>query len=175
MKQFARRQSALFLLVLLIASWPACLAQNAAPKKKAPPKPPPTPQELFEYVRSALILLSPDDGINDNVEVTYNPANQCARSYAALRPLRRVPQCARRKERSLGPVRSQRLAADARQTRSAHTGLRRRHARSHLLRQKQKRSRHQRAAEPRPPAVLICPRPSSGRSSRKNSRRPSSN
>ncbi len=74
MKQFARRQQALFLVVLLIATLPACLAQNAPPKKKTPPKPPPTPQELFEYVRSALILLSPDDGINDNVEVTFNPA-----------------------------------------------------------------------------------------------------
>jgi len=70
----ARSQCAIFSAVLLVATLPACVAQNAIPKKKTPPKPPPTQQELFQYVRSALILLSPDDGINDNVEVTFNPA-----------------------------------------------------------------------------------------------------
>jgi hypothetical protein len=70
----ARSQCAIFSAVLLVATLPACVAQNATPKKKTPPKPPPTQQELFQYVRSALILLSPDDGINDNVEVTFNPA-----------------------------------------------------------------------------------------------------
>jgi hypothetical protein len=74
MTQFTRRQPALFLVVVLIATVPACFGQSTTPKKKTPPKPPPTPQELFEYVRSSLILLSPDDGINDNVEVTFNPA-----------------------------------------------------------------------------------------------------
>ncbi len=69
-----RRQCSIFSAVLLVATLPACPAQNAVPKRKTPPKPPPTQQELFEYVRSALILLSPDDGINDNVEVTFNPA-----------------------------------------------------------------------------------------------------
>lgn len=70
----ARRPFAIFSAVMLVATLPACVAQNAIPKKKTPPKPPPTQQELFQYVRSALILLSPDDGINDNVEVTFNPA-----------------------------------------------------------------------------------------------------
>jgi hypothetical protein len=74
MTQSARSRSVLYLVVLLIAAMPACFAQNTAPRKKAPPKPPPSQQELFQYVRSALILLSPDDGINDNVEVTFNPA-----------------------------------------------------------------------------------------------------
>lgn len=42
--------------------------------KKAEPKPEPTQAELFEYIRGKLITLSPDDGINDNVEVSLNPA-----------------------------------------------------------------------------------------------------
>jgi hypothetical protein len=41
--------------------------------KKAEPKPPPTQDELFEYVRSKLLSLSPSDGVNDNLEVAYNP------------------------------------------------------------------------------------------------------
>jgi hypothetical protein len=40
---------------------------------KKEPKPAPTPQELFEYVRSGLLSLSPSDGANDNLEVAYNP------------------------------------------------------------------------------------------------------
>ncbi len=42
--------------------------------KKAEPKPEPTQAELFEYIRGKLITLSPDDGINDNVEVSLNAA-----------------------------------------------------------------------------------------------------
>ena len=34
----------------------------------------PTAPELFEYIRSALLLLSPDDGVDDNQEVTFDPA-----------------------------------------------------------------------------------------------------
>ena len=56
----------------LIAVLPACPAQTANRKSKPEPKPEATAPELFEYVRSALLLLTPDDGINDNVEVSYN-------------------------------------------------------------------------------------------------------
>lgn len=56
----------------LIAVLPACPAQTANHKSKPEPKPEATAPELFEYVRSALLLLTPDDGINDNVEVSYN-------------------------------------------------------------------------------------------------------
>ena len=59
-------------------------------QRKPEPKPEPTAQELFEYVRSALILLSPDDGINDNLEVTFNPATQLDDRNAARRPLRSI-------------------------------------------------------------------------------------
>jgi hypothetical protein len=49
-------------------------AKPAHKGKKAEPKPEPTQAELFEYIRGKLITLSPDDGINDNVEVTLNSA-----------------------------------------------------------------------------------------------------
>jgi hypothetical protein len=45
----------------------------ASHPKKAEPKPAPTQQELFEYVRSKLLSLSPSDGVDDNLEVAYNP------------------------------------------------------------------------------------------------------
>lgn len=59
---------------VLIALLPACSAQTAAHAKRPAPKPPPTAPELFQYIRSALLLLSPDDGVDDNLEVTYDPA-----------------------------------------------------------------------------------------------------
>jgi hypothetical protein len=42
--------------------------------KKAAPKPEPTQQELFDYIRGKLLSLSPADGINDNLEVAFDPA-----------------------------------------------------------------------------------------------------
>jgi hypothetical protein len=52
-------------------------AQTANPAHRAnkrEPKPEPTQQELFEYVRGKLLTLSPTDGFNDNLEVTFDPA-----------------------------------------------------------------------------------------------------
>jgi hypothetical protein len=43
---------------------------KAAPK--APPKPEPTEPELAEYIRGALLSLTPADGINDNTDVGWN-------------------------------------------------------------------------------------------------------
>lgn len=60
--------------VILIAILPVCSAQTTTHKKKLPPKPEPTAPELFEYIRGALLSLSPEDGINDNLEVTYDLA-----------------------------------------------------------------------------------------------------
>lgn len=68
-------------IVLLLCCAPAALgqtAQNATGTtaahhaKKAPPKPEPTEPELFEYIRGKLLTLSPDDGINDNLEITLD-------------------------------------------------------------------------------------------------------
>jgi len=52
-------------------------AQTANPAHRAnkrEPKPEPTQQELFEYIRGKLLTLSPTDGFNDNLEVTFDPA-----------------------------------------------------------------------------------------------------
>jgi hypothetical protein len=55
----------------LIAVLPACNAQTPTRKARPEPKPEATAPELFEYVRSALLLLTPEDGVNDNQEVTF--------------------------------------------------------------------------------------------------------
>ena len=67
----------LALAVMVLAALPAalpCSAQNAYHPKKAAPKPEPTQQELFDYIRAKLLALSPSDGINDNQEVTFDAA-----------------------------------------------------------------------------------------------------
>ncbi len=58
--------------VAMIAVLPACTAQTSTRRSRPEPKPTATAPEIFEYVRSALLLLTPDDGINDNREVTMN-------------------------------------------------------------------------------------------------------
>lgn len=67
MKQFAQICAA-----ALVAVLPMCTAQTPTHKPKPEPKPEATAPELFEYVRSALLLLTPEDGVNDNIEVTFN-------------------------------------------------------------------------------------------------------
>jgi hypothetical protein len=67
MKQIARLCAA-----ALVAVLPACSAQSATHKPRPEPKPEASAPELFEYVRSALLLLTPEDGVNDNLEVTFN-------------------------------------------------------------------------------------------------------
>lgn len=51
---------------------PTCSAQSENHRSRPEPKQDATAPELFEYVRSSLLLLSPDDGFNDNLEVTYD-------------------------------------------------------------------------------------------------------
>ena len=62
--------------VALLFALPGCWAQNAPATHhvKKPPKPEPTQQELFDYVRGQLLTLSPGDSVNDNLEVSYNMA-----------------------------------------------------------------------------------------------------
>lgn len=50
-------------------------AQSQTTRKKAVAKPEPTATELFEYVRGALLAYSPDDRVNDNLEVSIDPTN----------------------------------------------------------------------------------------------------
>jgi hypothetical protein len=62
------------LALLLIAIAPAFPAQGTTHKKAAAPEP--TTPELVEYVRSALLTLSPMDGINDNLDVAFDPISK---------------------------------------------------------------------------------------------------
>ena len=48
-------------------------AQSETHKKKAEPKPEPTSTELFEYIRGGLLEYSPNDRVNDNLEVSLDP------------------------------------------------------------------------------------------------------
>jgi hypothetical protein len=60
--------------VALVVAVPLAGAQYTHHKKKA--KPAPTAPELAEYIRGQMLSLSPDDGINDNQEVSFDAANQ---------------------------------------------------------------------------------------------------
>jgi hypothetical protein len=60
----------------LIAILPVCNAQTSTHKKKPDPKPEPTESELVEYIRGALLAYSPQDGINDNIDVKFDPASK---------------------------------------------------------------------------------------------------
>jgi len=57
---------------------PVLVAQTAPPttpahkSKKPDPKPQPTEQDLLDYLRGKLLALSPEDGLNDNLEVSYD-------------------------------------------------------------------------------------------------------
>jgi len=61
-------------MLLLAAS--CCFAQVAHKKAAPPPKPEPTESDLVEYIRGALLSLSPSDGINDNLDVRYDETNK---------------------------------------------------------------------------------------------------
>jgi hypothetical protein len=58
---------------MLAMAMPAGAAQSAGHKKRAAPKPQPTSAELFAYIRGVLLAYSPDDRINDNLEVALDP------------------------------------------------------------------------------------------------------
>jgi hypothetical protein len=58
---------------LLAMSVSTSLAQTATHKKAVTAKPEPTAADLFEYIRGALLAYSPDDRINDNLEVSLDP------------------------------------------------------------------------------------------------------
>ena len=49
-------------------------AKTASRAKKPDPKPEPTQQELVEYLHGKFLALSPSDGINDNIEVAFDPS-----------------------------------------------------------------------------------------------------
>jgi hypothetical protein len=55
------------------ATQAAAKPKPASHLKKSEPKPGPTSEELFEYIRAKLLALSPTDGVNDNLEVAFYP------------------------------------------------------------------------------------------------------
>lgn len=59
--------------VLLALAAVPCLAQSQITKKSSAAKPEPTSDELFEYIRGALLAYSADDRVNDNLEVSIDP------------------------------------------------------------------------------------------------------
>lgn len=70
------KHAATIVALALFSSLPFCSAQTASHKKVADAKQEPTTPELVEYVRSALLTLSPTDGINDNVDVAFDPISK---------------------------------------------------------------------------------------------------
>jgi hypothetical protein len=56
----------------LVAVLPALNAQTSTRKVRTELKAEATAADLFEYVRSALLLLTPEDNVNDNQEVSFN-------------------------------------------------------------------------------------------------------
>jgi hypothetical protein len=82
---------------VLVVVLPFCAAQTPSHKKApAAPKPEPTESDLVEYIRGALLSLSPNDAINDNLEVRYDdakkvltvigPSGRCDEFLSALNP-----------------------------------------------------------------------------------------
>ncbi len=67
------RLAAAVCAVALTFAAPASMAQTNAPKKKAPPKPEPTTAELFTYIHGAMLEYSPDDRVNDNLDILIDP------------------------------------------------------------------------------------------------------
>lgn len=91
------RRRACTCVAMFLLSASLCIAQTTAHKKTAPPpKPEPTEPDLVEYIRGALLSLSPSDGINDNLDVRYDetgkvftittPAGHCDLFISALNP-----------------------------------------------------------------------------------------
>jgi len=79
MTQLACVGTAVLLLNLSACSIGTVLVAQAAPQakpahkaKKPDPKPEPTEQDLFDYLREKLLSLSPEDGLNDNLDVSYD-------------------------------------------------------------------------------------------------------
>jgi hypothetical protein len=70
------KHAATIVALALFSSLPFCSAQTASHKSVADAKQQPTTPELVEYVRSALLTLSPTDGINDNVDVAFDPISK---------------------------------------------------------------------------------------------------
>ena len=70
---------------------PTTAAKTVKHSKVAAAEPPlePTQPELVEYLRGKLLTLSPSDGINDNVEVKFDPSSS---TLTVIQPMSRCDQ-----------------------------------------------------------------------------------
>ncbi len=66
------RLAAMCAAAVAIAVYP-CAGQSYSHKKKTPPPHEPTSSELFEYLHGKLLEYSPEDGVNDNLEISIDP------------------------------------------------------------------------------------------------------
>ena len=57
---------------MLLLPMPSGVTQTPA-HKKADPKPVVTAQDLYAYIRASLLAYTPDDNLNDNLEVALDP------------------------------------------------------------------------------------------------------
>ncbi len=73
-EQTARRVG--FLTAAILLAVPLASSQTAKHKAAAESKPEPTEAELVEYIRGALLAYSPSDGLNDNLDVSFNTATK---------------------------------------------------------------------------------------------------
>jgi len=60
--------------VLAVAVYP-CTGQTDTHKKKAAPAREPTSAELFAYVHGVMLAYSPEDRVNDNLEISIDPTS----------------------------------------------------------------------------------------------------
>src|SRR5215469_6163513 len=58
---------------VLVMAVLSAAAHAQTQKKKADPKPQVTAQDLYAYIRGSLLAYSPDDHVNDNLEVSLDP------------------------------------------------------------------------------------------------------
>ncbi len=50
-----------------------CVGQTTTHKKKAAPRHEPTSAELFEYIHGSMLAYSPEDRVNDNLDISIDP------------------------------------------------------------------------------------------------------
>jgi hypothetical protein len=68
-----RLAAMVYAVVLVIAANP-CAGQSSTHKKQAPAHEP-SSSELFAYVHGKLLQYSPEDGVNDNLEISLDPTS----------------------------------------------------------------------------------------------------
>jgi hypothetical protein len=68
------RLAAMVYAVVLVIAANACAGQSSTHKKQTPAHEP-SSSELFAYVHGKLLEYSPEDGVNDNLEISLDPTS----------------------------------------------------------------------------------------------------